>query len=418
MYIKAIKIPLFIKNVLTLSFGTLISQIFGFIFLPILSRLYDPHEFGLFYSFVGVSQTLGLISTLKYEKSIILPKNDEEGNSLVLLTLTIISIYSLSLFILLGLSSYFNISFSGVGNIILLIPLNILSQSFFSTITFWYQRREQFKMITIYNIIQSILIIFFSISFSWFNISQNGLIFGYVIGNFAIVIFQFFRIKSFLIFFNKNVLIQSFKKYIDFPKYYLPYDLLASGSLYLIPIILSTYYSQAECGYYSMANRILMVPFIIISSSVSNVFMVSANKQYMSKGDFNQLYRNTFIKIALIALVVYLIFFFFGGSIITIFLGSKWVGIEMFVKVLSLMLFFEFIVVVFKSNTYIIVQKQKIGMVIQLANTVLSLGCLIFLSSYGIKVALLSFTMVAISFSCINLLTTFRLSKGKQVVPV
>ena len=154
-----------------------------------------------------------------------------------------------------------------------------------------------------------------------------------------------------------------------------------------------------------------MVPFMVISTSVTNVFMVNANKMYQLESSFNVLYKKTFNKIILIGLVIYGTSFFIGGDIISMFLGSKWSDISLYVKILSIMVFFEFITFVFKSNTFIIVQKQKIGMLIQMFSSLIGISCLFVFSDYGIQVALIAFTISGALFSCINLLTTYAFSK-------
>lgn len=409
-------LPSFVRSVITLSLGTFLSQLLGFLLLPLLSRLYNPQQFGLFYTFTGITQTLCLISTLKYEKSIILPEKKSDVNSLVLLTFTIVSIFSVILSIVLGLSRNINIGLGDVKNLTLLIPITIFSYSFYSIMLQWYQRDVKFKTISILGVCQSILVFGFSILFSYFKISQNGLVLGYVFGCFVliilIIIFQYGR---FYVIFNnldKRAITHNFKKYIDFPKYYLFYDLLTSGFVFLTPVIISTYYSKIECGLFSMAYRILMVPIIIISIAVSNVFLVKAKNDFTLNKKFNFIYKNTLNRISILALLIYVPIFFFGGKTISIFLGEAWGEIDLYVKILSIMLFFEFIVYVFRNNTYVIVQKQRTGLIIQIFSMSVSLTCLILLSSLGLKVALVAFTLSSISFSCINLFVTYRLSKG------
>jgi O-antigen/teichoic acid export membrane protein len=410
-----IKVPPFLKNILALSLGSVASQGLNFLFLPFLSRLYNPEEFGIFYTFVGITQTFILISTLKYEKSIILPKNKIEADGLVLLTFLIITIYTLLIAAVLGCFQLFNINISNIGKYALLIPLAVLSYSYLSVITLWYQREERFKLISLILMLQSSCIIAFNILFAFLHINQNGLIWGYVLGCFFLVlgisVAQHKRFFSLYKNGKKISLLGGFKKYIDFPKYYLLYDLSANASNFLLPVIITSYYSQLDCGLFSMAYRILMVPIIIISGSISSVFMVNANKTYQIDACFNNLYKKTFIKVLITGLIIYTIIFFIGSSLITTFLGQQWKNVDIFVKILSCLLFFEFTSFVFRSNTYVIVQKQKIGLLVQGISTMLGLSSLIFFAYLGINNALIIFTALSISFACVNLFVTYNLSK-------
>lgn len=410
-----LKIPTFLKSVLTLSLGTFLSQLLGFLFLPILSRIYSPQEFGLFYTFTGTTQILCLFSTLKYEKSIILPEKKTDSNNLIILTTFIVLIFSTVTMITVVLVNKLNFHIGEINSFIYYIPTTIICFSLYSIVIQLFQRDEKFKVISILGLLQSLFIFGLSAFFYFVNI-KNGLILGYILGCFSsllfIIIIYFRQFRQ--IFFDANLerIKVNFLKYIDFPKYYLLYDLLSSGLTFVVPIVISTFYSKIECGLFTMAYRILMVPVIIISIAVSNVFLVKAKKEYYQNLKFNILFRATFNRLFLISLFIYVPIFLFGGTFISFLLGSKWVDIDLYVKIISIILFFEFVVYVFRSNTYIIVQKQKIGMIIQFFSTLFCLICLIFLSDYGIKISLITYTIVSISFACLNLLISYRLSKG------
>lgn len=413
--LEQIKIPSFLKSVITLSIGTFLSQLLGFLFLPILSRIYSPQEFGLFYTFTGITQILCLFSTLKYEKSIILPEKKNDSNSLIILTVFIILFFATTLFFTILLYKLLDFRTGEISNLIFYVPITIICFSIYSVIIQLFQRDEKFKIISLLGLIQSLFIFGLSAFFYFINI-KNGLIIGYILGcSFSILfilITQYDKFKQVFSDINLEIIKINFLKYIDFPKYYLLYDLLSSGLTFVLPIIISTFYSKVECGLFTMAYRILMVPVIVISIAVSNVFLVKAKKEYSKSLRFNILFRTTLNKLVLISLFIYIPIFFFGGTIIALLLGSKWENIDLYVKVISIILFFEFIVYVFRSNTYIIVQKQKTGMVIQFFSTLFCICCLIFLSKYGIKISLIIYTTISISFACLNLLISYRFSKG------
>jgi O-antigen/teichoic acid export membrane protein len=404
---------------MTLSFGTIISQGIGFMVLPILSRLYSPDEFGLFYSFTGIAQIICLVSTLKYEKSIILPQNRNEGNILVFLTLIIVSIYSIIVSLIVANLYFFSINVGTIQSYLFLIPLSVFVYAFLNIVLLWYQREEKFKAISIINISQSLIVMSLSVLLGIFKWQQNGLISAYVWGCSTLVTIimilnysNFFKIFSRI---KKEDLVFNLKKYADFPKYYLGYDLLLSGTSFITPVILATLYTKTECGLFSMAMRILSVPYIIISISVSNVFIVNAKKAYSTHNNFKDLYVSTFKKLSILGLIIYSITFFFGDVLVSKLLGSQWNDIGLFVKIISVSTFFEFVTYVFRSNTYIIVQKQKVGLVIQALNTILSLSTLILLKQYGILSALMAFSFITIIFSSINLYVTYTYSKKVQL---
>jgi O-antigen/teichoic acid export membrane protein len=405
----------FLKNVMTLSFGSIISQGIGFLFLPILSRLYSPHEFGLFYSFTGIAQIACLISTLKYEKSIILPEDEKKGDVLALLTLIITCISSIIMMLLIFILKSLNIYLGAIQDYIYLIPLSSIVYALTSILILWFQRKEKFFLISIINITMITLIMLSSVIIGYFKIINNGLIISYVLGCLLLIIgIVTLCYKKFINIFKLIEIVDlknSFFKYIDFPKYYLAYDLLLSGIGFIIPFLIASLFSEQDCGMYSMAIRILNVPYIIISISVSNVFLVNAKKEFQKNNSFGQLYLNTLKKLFVLGLVIYSLGFIIGGRVISIVLGTQWEGIQPYVQVISIVAFFEFVAYVFRANTYIIVQKQKIGLIIQSIYSILSISVLVITSSKGFFFSIITFSVITIAFAILNLYVTYNYAK-------
>jgi O-antigen/teichoic acid export membrane protein len=73
----------FIKNILILATGTAFSQIIIFISLPIITRLYSVNEFGILSLFIAIVAIISLISSLRYESAIMLPKSEKNALSLL-----------------------------------------------------------------------------------------------------------------------------------------------------------------------------------------------------------------------------------------------------------------------------------------------------------------------------------------------
>lgn len=411
-----IKIPKFLHNVFTLSFGVLLSQIIGLVFIPVLSRLYSPELYGEFSIFVGISQLFITISTMKYEKALLISEQ-KDSNIIIMLIIILVFFISLISFILL-IMLYFLRVIDILPCYIAMMPFTISSYALVSTILNFNQKKERYKTISIMSFIQTVLIILVSILFGFFHNNLNGLILGRVFSPLIVLFgYLYFNRRAFITsLFNMIYVIKLdevlvlFRKYIKFPKYYLPYDILFTSLPYLLPMILTQLFSYNAAGYFGMVYRILMVPFVVISSSVANVFIVSANKEYANYGSFSTLYKKTFKKITLIGLAIYMIFFLFGAHAIPILLGPKWSNLDIYIKILSIWMFFEFISVVFKSNTYIIVQKQYIGLILQVLNSFIGVGVLFISSPYGIKMSLMMFSAVMSLFCIVNLLITYRLS--------
>ena len=73
----------FLKNVSTLSFGSIFAQFLGILAAPILTRLFAPEEFGIAGLFASIAGVIGVFSCLRYELAIMLPSNDDRAVNLL-----------------------------------------------------------------------------------------------------------------------------------------------------------------------------------------------------------------------------------------------------------------------------------------------------------------------------------------------
>ena len=84
----------FSKNVAKLFTGSAIANLILIITLPILTRLYSKEDFGLFQLFTSTVLTLSVISSFKYEMTIILPKSSKISKKLTSVSLILLIFFT------------------------------------------------------------------------------------------------------------------------------------------------------------------------------------------------------------------------------------------------------------------------------------------------------------------------------------
>lgn len=402
----------FFKNASILSIGTAISQFLGLVSIPILGRLYSPAQFGELATFTGYTLLIGLFTTLKYEKAIILPQKRREGDALVVLNVALVILVCVLVGLAFIILSFLNFHLLPVSIIFLLI--SIFATSTLSVQRQWLQREENYNTIAYITITQSILTLSIPIIIYYYTSFQNGLIVGYSIGAFLVLVgfgtsnyrkieFQFFK--------NRNYLLYLFRKYKDFPVFYLPYFLFSSGLLYFLPIVLSLFYEENEVGFFNMAYKVLMVPHVIISFGLVNVFLVEAKRiKDEKKGGLAIFFRSIFLYVLLMGGCIYGLSYWIGSDLLIYLLGNEWNPIRNIFPAISIWLFFEFLSTTFKSNTYVITGKQYIGLIIQVINFFLAIGLIYLCRGMGFVQTIKIFVALMSAFSLIHLTVTYLLS--------
>jgi len=105
----------FINHVLTLMTGTTLAQFIPVLISPILTRLYSPKDFGLYFLFISIVSMIAPIAGLKYEMAIVLPKKQSDAVNILgiplLLTVSItFMIFIVLLFFKNNIITLFNIT--------------------------------------------------------------------------------------------------------------------------------------------------------------------------------------------------------------------------------------------------------------------------------------------------------------------
>ena len=72
-----------VRNFAKLFSASVVAQVIGLLVYPILSRMYSPEDFGLLNLFLSIGGVITLLSTAEYYNAIVLPKEEEEGITVV-----------------------------------------------------------------------------------------------------------------------------------------------------------------------------------------------------------------------------------------------------------------------------------------------------------------------------------------------
>lgn len=406
----------FLKNVSILASGTIISQIIVVAMSPILTRLYSVEAFGTLSLFTSFMVIFGVITTGRYELAMGLPEKDEKAKDLIklifILGFIVSIVYLVILFITKEIIQYSDSSGLFQSNWIYLAPIYTFFIAIYSSLIYWNQRKKEYKKITISNALQVISTTVFSLLFGFFGWIESGMMISLVLG---IIISSWFLLKDFNnedLLINNNDLKKVGKEYISFPKYMILSDLSLTTGQQFIPIIFSSLFSTTIVGYYSLANRMIRLPNIIITSSIANIFRNDAIDEIRKNGNCEQLYKSIFKKLFVLSLPIYLSVFIFSPILFTFFFGEKWLMAGNFARILSVLLLIEFIATPLNSLFYIM-ERQKVFMRLQILNTIFG-GLLIYV---GYKVfndsyySLILFCFNAIIFNLLFIYLTYYYSK-------
>lgn len=340
----------FLKNASVLLLGTASAQFLPIIFYPILTRIYSPSDFGLFASLSAITTILVTLSTGKYEFSILITETKKDGVSVIHLVLFFSSCILLLVTILFLVFSDSIASLMNNQELkkwILISPVTAFFIVIFNSFNEWCVKNKYFTPLSYNKVINAGATTFSKVFFGFVGVLSAGLVIGDSLGRFISALGCVIRgIKKDRDLFLKIDIENSKKllfKYINFPKYTLPAQLLNTLGGQLPIFLIGYFFSKNDVGFFSMTIIILSIPIKVISQAIRDVFRQKANQELKAKGSCRHIYVKLFKMLSLVSLVVVCVVFYFLPYLFSLVLGEEWEASGEFAQILSPMIVLSFI---------------------------------------------------------------------------
>ncbi len=367
----------FVDDVITLSFVPILTQFIGLFLLPIITRLYDPYEFGLFNTFSSITAFLGVFSTLAYHSSILLPKNKKDAIYLLASCLIFNIIFTILVLLAFVIFKDFLLEIDDIRNLknyLLLIPLFVFFHGLFQTLRYWNTRLKKFKIIALSKITEGLLSKTLNIGYGFY-ISNKvaGLIYGILFASFFKNLILFFSIKNHLKeFFNLSIkkFFKILKRYKKFPIFALPSELLSRLPAIIIVVFMLRYFDASILGNYSLAITILAVPTVFFTNSIIEAFSPRV-ADAVHENNHKKIILDVYQRIFSLTFYVFIIIIFFGDHLFSFLFGEEWIIAGIIAQILAFRSLFEVITIPIISLTSI-VEKQELGLFRRLSEIIVT----------------------------------------------
>lgn len=337
-----------IKNTAFLISGAGLSQLIPLLFSPILTRLYSPEDFGRLAIYMACCSIFSIVSTGLYEMSIMLPKSDRRAFNLLGFTCFLSFSVSFILIVLLFifrnwytpyLSDKFNFEY------LIIVPLGIFFTGLFQALTYWLNRKKQYKIMNLTKVIQSCVTVLLSILLGYLGFSYFGMLIAFVLGSLASIfplIFIIIRRNRIL---NRQFMVIVAKQYFKYPKMMMPSSIMNTSATLMPVFLFNKFYSSKIVGSYSFATRILTAPVGIVSVAIGQIFFKKISEEVHEK---NKKITSTFLGTLKILIILstflFLPFFVFGETFFSVLFGENWREAGKYVEILSIAVFVRFVV--------------------------------------------------------------------------
>lgn len=406
----------FIKNVLTLGTGTIIAQAIPLLAYPILSRLYNPEQFGVLASINSVVSIIAILCGGQYLKGILVAKTEHDAQSLVALSVLLsiaVSLLSVPVLIIIYNSGVLG----GVTSLslLLLAPLIAVLIGIYNVYNEWCVRHSYFRQVSVNKITNSGANAIAKVAMAF---STIGLVIGELFGrtvSATMCLFHFFRKDKGKIFREVSYrdVLTAAKKYKQFPLYSLPGQFLNVFAAQIPIFVFGNHFSKQLLGQFSMAQMVLSIPISVVSLAFYDAFRQRANDIYQREGRCDAFYRKIFKYVIIGATVCCIFAMLILPQLFEWFLGKEWRQAGSFAVLLSPSVFIGMVNTIFTS-LWIIADKLKYGLWWQVLYFICTaLGVYLGILLYNtIEASIIGLSIgLAIAY-IVNMICTYNFSKG------
>lgn len=411
----------FSRNVLTLMTGTTIAQAIPIAISPILTRIYTPEDFGALALFLAITAIFSSIASGRYELAIMLPKKDEDAINIFALGFIITIVISLVLlFLVILFNDFFTTLLKNdiIGLWLYFVPVAVFFLGLFNILSYFNNRRKNYIDIARATILKSIILAITQLSIGFIKSGASGLITGQILSQMFAnlrLIKNTLKDKILINKINKLKIIALAKRYKDFPKFSMWAVLANTLAQHLTNILMSSFYSVATLGFYSLVQRVLGMPSSIIGSSISQVFFRQATIEKQQTGKAVNTFNSTFKKLILIGLPSFGTLFFIVEDLFAFVFGETWRIAGKYAQIVMPLFFIRFVVSTLSTlNT--VFEKNKMGLCIQITLLTSMILIFVFVDYYKLEILcmLKIYTYVFIFEYLLLYIYLLNLSKGEE----
>ena len=357
----------FARGVTVLAGGTAGAQLLLLLSAPVLTRLYNPDDFGVFAIYISALALFGVISSLRYELAIPLPEDDSEAANITILCLILVSISSIftSILVLLLRQPIADLlGISELSDFFWLLPISILFSGAYNIFNYWCIRTKRFSSIAVTKTRQALVTI--AIQLATFKLGNVGLILGYVAGQgvgakslgYPAIVTEGFKQVSWQGIMSVAI------RYRRFPIFSTLTGFSNTAGLQIPPLMFAFLFTPAAAGIYALSNRVLNLPMSVLGNAIGQVFFASAVEAHRL-GELGTLVEQLHSKLAHIGFPPALLLLLLGPELFALVFGEVWREAGDFARWMSPWLYLVFVTSPL-SILFVVIDRQGQGLVFQL----------------------------------------------------
>ncbi|MCY2990958.1 MAG: oligosaccharide flippase family protein [Planctomycetota bacterium] len=393
----------FLRSVMTMMLGTGAAQGVSILALPLITRLYDPADFGTFAVCVAAVSMLCGIASLCYQRAIPLCHEHESAVAVLLLSfglaLGVTVVATLGLWCLVGLLANAS-TIQILRQHIWFFPVAILLLGAVEILTMWSVRERTFSHLARSRFGQGGGLVLSQLALGFTGWGTQALLLGdafsraIAVGCLSEPLFRRLRSGEMKLRESLARLATVASEYRRFAVFSTPSVLLNRATAALPALLIAAFYGPGVAGCLAFAERVLGAPVTLIGESVAQVYLAEAAQLRRTQpARLQQLFLAAAWRLFLIGLVPAVVVLTAGPQLFAFAFGSEWAQAGSFAQYLALSLLLQFVISPL-SHTLNVLERQDLQLLWDVTYFVLRVGglCLAQWLSWTIAEAMLTYS--------------------------
>lgn len=339
----------FVKGLSYLVGGTAFAQALGVLIAPVLTRIYDPTEFGALGVYVSTLGLISVFSALKYESAITLPSSHRTAANLLALSLLVnATVSALTALVCWGGLIYRR---GDTGEhmhfVLLLLPVGVLAVGTYRTLSYWAIRRGYYDLLARTKASQALGSVGAQVGLGLLRVGALGLIVGNIIGQSSGIRTIGRRLLN-----TENVYVRSISwkriwgvgyRYRRFPQIAAIGSVFNSAGLNVGPLMFATLYGAEVAGFFTLADRIISAPINLIGTSAAQVIQGEASRIRRDARQLRKMVTRIMLALGGVGAVLAGAVAIGGPWLFAFVFGEEWITAGTFARLMSGYAFAKFL---------------------------------------------------------------------------
>lgn len=311
--------------------GTIIAQMIGFLFMPVLARLFTPAAFGSYQLYMAIVTTLCILTSLRYEFALLNADPGEEERAVLHLCLI--------LNVLTGLCGVPGLRLVDAwlpgrvavsGGLPWVLAAGVSIGGILQTLGYVLLREQVLRINANSKIIQVTAFCLAAVIAAFLGAEHLGLAGADVIGRIAGLApiglwIAGSRHALFEALPSSSAMRAAAVKFRKYPFYSLPGGLLSATINLVVPVFMLSAFGSSVMGQYALVERTLMMPSALIGQSVAQAFTAQFSAVRVAGGkDALKMFTRVLLVMSALGLVPALILWLYGPALFGLVFGEQW----------------------------------------------------------------------------------------------